>query len=176
MAVSRARRARRASLASNWTVSSDIVAFGVAPAGLIYMWAMRNLAPWSWAERDVCDLRGIAAGAFNVQVGTVDKIASWDCRFRARRLRLRECTLAYSYFELDSPRTICATAIILTAVLAFLMISRVPYPSCRNALAAQRRNARNDGRASGRGRFIFAMLATQRVCWFDRRTCCPASF
>jgi len=37
--------------------------------------------------------------------------------------------LAYSYFELNVPRTLCAIMAPLTLALAGLMISRVPYPS-----------------------------------------------
>jgi CDP-diacylglycerol--serine O-phosphatidyltransferase len=109
---------------------SDIVAFGVAPAGLIYMWAMRNLAPWSWVVSGMFVIcAALRLARFNVQVGTVDKNRFVGLPVPGAAAAIAGMTLAYSYFELDSPRTICATAIILTAALAFLMISRVPYPS-----------------------------------------------
>jgi phosphatidylserine synthase len=37
--------------------------------------------------------------------------------------------LAYSYFELNSPRTLCVMMAPITLALAGLMVSRVPYPS-----------------------------------------------
>ena len=38
-------------------------------------------------------------------------------------------SLAYSYFELESPRMLCTLMVPFTLVLGGLMISRVPYPS-----------------------------------------------
>jgi CDP-diacylglycerol--serine O-phosphatidyltransferase len=37
--------------------------------------------------------------------------------------------LAYSYFEIDSPRALCTLMVPVTLALGGLMISRVPYPS-----------------------------------------------
>ncbi len=40
--------------------------------------------------------------------------------------------LAYSYFELNSPRTLCVLMTPIALALAGLMVSRVPYPSFKD--------------------------------------------
>jgi len=112
---------------------SDMVAFGVAPAGLIYMWAMRDVAPWSWVLSGmfvICTALRLAR--FNVQAGTVDKNRFVGLPAPGAAAVISGLTLAYSYFEIDAAKTICAVAIVLSATLAFLMISRVPYPSFKS--------------------------------------------
>ncbi|HEY2663614.1 MAG TPA: CDP-diacylglycerol--serine O-phosphatidyltransferase [Candidatus Binataceae bacterium] len=109
---------------------SDMVAFGVAPAGLIYVWAMRDVASWSWVLSGMFVIcAALRLARFNVQAGTVDKHRFVGLPVPGAAAVIAGLTLAYSYFEIDAARTICAVSIVLTATLAFLMISRVPYPS-----------------------------------------------
>jgi phosphatidylserine synthase len=48
------------------------------------------------------------------------------------------CVLAYSYFEFESPHALVTVIAPLTVALAFLMISRVPYPSFKTINLNQR--------------------------------------
>lgn len=112
---------------------SDLVAFGVAPAGLAYMWALRPVAPWTWI---VCGIFVICAALrlarFNVQTGAVDKNRFVGLPVPGAASVIAGGAVASSYFEIDAPHFLCVAAAILTLVLAGLMVSRVPYPSFKS--------------------------------------------
>ena len=109
---------------------SDIVAFGVAPAGLAYSWALRPLGAVAIV---ISGLFVVAAGLrlarFNVQTETADKRRFTGLPVPGAAAMIAGIVLAYSYFELNSPRALCVVVAPLTFALAALMISRVPYPS-----------------------------------------------
>jgi CDP-diacylglycerol---serine O-phosphatidyltransferase len=109
---------------------SDIVAFGVAPAGLAYSWALRPLGAVAIV---ISGLFVVAAGLrlarFNIQTGTTDKRRFTGLPVPGAAAMIAGIVLAYSYFELNSPRALCVVMAPLTFALAALMISRVPYPS-----------------------------------------------
>jgi CDP-diacylglycerol--serine O-phosphatidyltransferase len=109
---------------------SDVVAFGCAPAALIYTWALKPLGVFAIvvsALYVVCAALRLAR--FNVQVGTIDKRRFAGLPVPGAAVMIAGTVLAYSYFELNSPRLLCALAAPATFALAGLMVSRVPYPS-----------------------------------------------
>jgi len=112
---------------------SDVVAFGVAPAGLIYMWALKPLGPWAWFVSGmyvVCAALRLAR--FNVQTASMDKNRFNGLPVPGAAVVIAGSVLAYSYFELDLPRVLVAIGTPLTLALAGLMVSRVPYPSFKS--------------------------------------------
>ena len=112
---------------------SDVVAFGVAPAGLIYMWALKPLGPWAWFVSGmyvVCAALRLAR--FNIQTASMDKSRFTGLPVPGAAVMIAGSVLAYSYFELDLPRVLVTIATPLTLALAGLMISRVPYPSFKS--------------------------------------------
>ncbi len=109
---------------------SDVVAFGVAPAALAYCWALKPLGDLGIAAPGlyvVCAALRLAR--FNVQVGSTDKHRFVGLPVPGAAAMIAGIALAYSYFELSSPRTLCVVMVPLTLALGGLMISRVPYPS-----------------------------------------------
>ncbi len=109
---------------------SDVVAFGVAPAGLVYSWAIHRLGSLGIVISGlfvVCAALRLAR--FNVQTAATDKRRFTGLPVPGAAALIAGAVLAYSYFEIDSPRTLCAVMAPLTLGLAALMISRVPYPS-----------------------------------------------
>jgi CDP-diacylglycerol--serine O-phosphatidyltransferase len=112
---------------------SDVVAFGVAPAGLMYSWAVKPLGTIAIV---ICGLYVVCAALrlarFNVQTGSTDKRRFTGLPVPGAAVLIAGCALAYSYFELSSPRTLCALMAPLTLLLAVLMISSVPYPSFKS--------------------------------------------
>ena len=112
---------------------SDVVAFGVAPAALVYAWAIRPLGPIAIVISGlfvVCAALRLAR--FNVQTGSTDKRRFTGLPVPGAALLIAGCTLSYSYFELSSPRMLCVLMAPLTIALAGLMVSRVPYPSFKS--------------------------------------------
>lgn len=108
---------------------SDVVAFGAAPAALIYMFALSPLGNLGWV---VCGVYVVCAALrlarFNIQVGGVDKRRFVGLPVPGAAAMIAGVVLAYSYFELSSTKLLILAAP-LSLALAFLMISRVPYPS-----------------------------------------------
>ena len=112
---------------------SDVVAFGVAPAGLAYMWALKPLGPWAWFVSGmyvVCAALRLAR--FNVQTASMDKNRFNGLPVPGAAMMIAGSVLAYSYFELDLPRVLVIIGTPLTLALAGLMVSRVPYPSFKS--------------------------------------------
>jgi CDP-diacylglycerol--serine O-phosphatidyltransferase len=109
---------------------SDVVAFGCAPAALIYSWGLKPLGAFATV---ISGLYVVAAALrlarFNVQTGTIDKRRFVGLPVPGAAAMIAGTMLSYSYFELKSPRMLCAFAAPLTLALATLMVSRVPYPS-----------------------------------------------
>jgi CDP-diacylglycerol--serine O-phosphatidyltransferase len=112
---------------------SDVIAFGVAPAGLIYMFALTSMGSLGWVLSGayvVCAALRLAR--FNTQVGSVDKRRFVGLPVPGAAALIAGLVLAWSYFEFNSARLLGAIAAPLTPALACLMISRIPYPSFKS--------------------------------------------
>lgn len=109
---------------------SDVVAFGCAPAALIYSWALKPLGAFAIVISGLYVVgAALRLARFNVQTGSVDKRRFVGLPVPGAATMIAGTVLAYSYFELKSPHMLCAFAAPATLALAGLMVSRVPYPS-----------------------------------------------
>jgi CDP-diacylglycerol---serine O-phosphatidyltransferase len=109
---------------------SDVVAFGVAPAMLAYSWALKPIGSFGIGVTGLFVMcAALRLARFNVQTATADKSRFVGLPVPGAAAMMAGMVLAYSYFELDSPRTLCAIMVPVTLALGGLMISRVPYPS-----------------------------------------------
>ncbi|MGH7915016.1 MAG: CDP-diacylglycerol--serine O-phosphatidyltransferase [Candidatus Binataceae bacterium] len=118
---------------------SDVVAFGVAPAGIAYCWSLRLLGTWGVVIAGMFVIcAALRLARFNVQTGSTDKRRFVGLPVPGAAAMIAGCVLAYSYFELESPRALVIVMAPLTVALASLMISRVPYPSFKSINLRQR--------------------------------------
>jgi CDP-diacylglycerol--serine O-phosphatidyltransferase len=107
---------------------ADVISFGMAPALLVYTWALAGLPkPWSFAP-----FLYVAAGAmrlarFNIQVAAQDKRYFVGLPIPAAACALAACVF-YSPSRVGDPVTGGLVAILVTA-LGGLMISKVRYRS-----------------------------------------------
>jgi CDP-diacylglycerol--serine O-phosphatidyltransferase len=109
---------------------SDVVAFGVAPAGIAYCWSLRLLGVWGVVIAGMFVIcAALRLARFNVQTGSTDKRRFVGLPVPGAAAMVAGIVLAYSYFEFESPRALVSVMAPLTIALASLMISRVPYPS-----------------------------------------------
>jgi CDP-diacylglycerol--serine O-phosphatidyltransferase len=109
---------------------SDVVAFGVAPAVIAYCWSLRLLGAWGVVISGMFVIcAALRLARFNVQTGSTDKRRFVGLPVPGAAAMIAGAVLAYSYFEFNSPRVLCAVMAPLTLALGGLMISRVPYPS-----------------------------------------------
>jgi len=109
---------------------SDVVAFGMAPAILAYTWALSPVGGLGVAVAGIFVVcAALRLARFNVQTASVDKRRFVGLPVPGAAALIAGTALAYSYFEFNSPKTLCTLMLPLTLALAGLMISRVPYPS-----------------------------------------------
>ena len=109
---------------------SDVVAFGVAPAMLAFAWGLKPIGSIGIAVGGLYVLCGaLRLARFNVQTASADKRRFVGLPIPGAALMIASTALAYSYFDFDSPRTLCTLMAPVTLALGGLMISRVPYPS-----------------------------------------------
>jgi len=109
---------------------SDVVAFGCAPAALIYSWALKPLGAFAIVISGLYVVgAALRLARFNIQTGSIDKRRFVGLPVPGAAILIAGTVLAYSYFELKSPRALCTLAAPATLALAGLMVSRVPYPS-----------------------------------------------
>ena len=128
------RVARASRTSSNFGIEydslSDVVAFGCAPAALIYSWALKPLGAFAIVIGGLYVVgAALRLARFNVQTGSVDKRRFVGLPVPGAAIFIAGAVLAYSYFELSSPRVLCTLAVPGTLALTGLMVSRVPYPS-----------------------------------------------
>jgi CDP-diacylglycerol---serine O-phosphatidyltransferase len=109
---------------------SDVVAFGCAPAALVYSSALKPLGAFAIVISGLYVVgAALRLARFNVQTGNIDKRRFVGLPVPGAAAMIAGTVLAYSYFEMKSPRMLCAFAAPATLALAGLMVSRVPYPS-----------------------------------------------
>lgn len=113
---------------------SDVVAFGVAPASLVYSWALKPLGLWGVLVIGpfvICAALRLAK--FNIQAGTTGgKTRFVGLPVPGAAAMMAGLLFGYRYFALDSPRALCVIMAVLTLVLACIMVSRVPYPALKS--------------------------------------------
>jgi CDP-diacylglycerol---serine O-phosphatidyltransferase len=108
---------------------SDVIAFGVAPALLAYMWALKGYGRFGWLAAFLY----VACGAlrlarFNVQVDTVQKKQFLGLPIPAAAAGIAGSVLFYSWLGYSAGlKTVLMP--ILIYILAFLMVSDVRYYS-----------------------------------------------
>lgn len=106
---------------------ADVISFGVAPAILMYKWALSPYAQIGW----VCAFVFVACGAlrlarFNVQTGTIDPKKFNGLPIPAAAAMLSTTVLFFGRLEID-PASFQLPLIVFTLVIAFLMVSSIKF-------------------------------------------------
>lgn len=109
---------------------SDVITFGVAPASLMFMWSLKPLGAFGVA---ICGLFVVCAALrlarFNIQSASVGKSRFVGLPVPAAAAMIAGLLLADNYLQLNWSPTTRLLMAPLVPVLAFMMISRIPYPS-----------------------------------------------
>lgn len=108
---------------------ADLVAFGVGPGVLVYLWALKPFGRLGWLAAFLY----LACGAlrlarFNVQVGTQDSRYFNGLPIPGAALMISTTVLLYYYLG-GSGTTKHFLLLIMTYALSFLMVSSVKYTS-----------------------------------------------
>ena len=108
----------------------DLVSFGVAPAILIFQWALVTWGVWGWlATALIICSAALRLARFNTMVGTVPGGYFLGLPVPASATALASFVLMYSYVGRSGMPDKHVALLLVTYALAALMISSVPYPS-----------------------------------------------
>jgi CDP-diacylglycerol--serine O-phosphatidyltransferase len=112
---------------------SDVIAFGVAPGLLVYMWALKGYGRFGWLAAFLY----VACGAlrlarFNIQVDTVQKKQFLGLPIPAAAATIAGCVLFNSWLGYHGFDLKTVFMPILVYILAFLMVSDVRYFSAKD--------------------------------------------
>jgi CDP-diacylglycerol--serine O-phosphatidyltransferase len=108
---------------------SDMVAFGAAPALVIYEWALRGLGKYGWAAAFAyCACAALRLARFNTNIGTVDKRFFQGLPSPAAAALVAGFVWAMHTFEFKGA-DVRWVAVGVTVFAAFTMVSDVRYYS-----------------------------------------------
>ena len=112
---------------------ADLVAFGVGPGLLVYLWALRPFGRLGWLAAFVF----VACGAlrlarFNVQVGSVSSKYFVGLPIPGGATMIATTVLFLEGWEISPPPLLGIPLLLLTYVLGFLMVSTIPYNSLKD--------------------------------------------
>ncbi|RMF42033.1 MAG: CDP-diacylglycerol--serine O-phosphatidyltransferase [Deltaproteobacteria bacterium] len=111
---------------------ADLVAFGVAPGVLMYMWALRPFGKLGWLAAFLYVVCGaLRLARFNVQINTVESKRFLGLPIPAAAGMVASCVLLFYY--LGGTGTIKKVSVLLLIYgLAFLMVSSIRYYSFKD--------------------------------------------
>jgi CDP-diacylglycerol--serine O-phosphatidyltransferase len=108
----------------------DLVSFGVAPALLIFRWALEPWGVWGWlATALIICCAALRLARFNTMVGTIGGGYFMGLPVPASATALASFVLMYSYMGKSGLPDKHVALLLVTYALAALMVSAVPYPS-----------------------------------------------
>jgi CDP-diacylglycerol--serine O-phosphatidyltransferase len=112
---------------------ADLVAFGVGPGLLVYLWALRPFGRLGWLAAFLF----VACGAlrlarFNVQSGTVSSKYFVGLPIPGGATMIATTVLFLDGWEISSPHLLGVPLLIFTYLLGFLMVSTIPYNSFKD--------------------------------------------
>lgn len=111
---------------------ADVISFGVAPAVLLYDWALRPFGKLGWLAAFLYVICGaLRLARFNVQVSTVESRRFIGMPIPAAACIVATCVLLF--YELGGTGTIkMVSMVVLVFLLAFLMVSNIKYLSLKD--------------------------------------------
>jgi CDP-diacylglycerol--serine O-phosphatidyltransferase len=112
---------------------ADVVSFGVAPAVLVYLWALVPWQTWGWLAACTYVVCGaLRLSRFNVQAQGVSKSHFVGLPIPAAAQMITSTVLLYYYLGGEGSPSRHITLLLVIYGLAALMVSSVPYFSLKN--------------------------------------------
>jgi len=112
---------------------ADLVAFGVAPGLLMYMWALKPFGKLGWLAAFLYLVCGaLRLARFNVQVNTVESKRFLGLPIPAAAGMVAACVLLFYYFGGSGAIVKKVSILLLIYILAFLMVSSIRYYSFKD--------------------------------------------
>lgn len=112
---------------------ADVVAFGVAPAVLVYLWALVPWQTWGWLAASTYVVCGaLRLSRFNVQVQGAAKNYFVGLPIPAAAQMITSSVILYSYLGGVGAPNRHLVFLLVVYGLAALMVSNIPYFSLKN--------------------------------------------
>jgi CDP-diacylglycerol--serine O-phosphatidyltransferase len=112
---------------------ADLVAFGVAPGILVYVWALAPWGNWGWLAASLYVTCGaLRLARFNVQVDSVEKRAFVGLPIPAAADMVAATVLLYYFFGGEGATHKHVILLLVIYTLAVLMVSSIPYYSFKD--------------------------------------------
>ncbi len=119
---------------------SDLIAFGLAPAVLVFLWALRPFNRFGWVAAFLYVVCGaLRLARFNVQAGQGGNQYFVGLPIPAAA-SIVAATILFIYQVGGTGSTGYLVILIMIYVLSFLMVSNIPYPSFKGLKLAERRS------------------------------------
>lgn len=110
---------------------SDMVSFGLAPALVMFNWALADLGKFGWAAAfGFAACAALRLARFNTQIGKVDKGEFVGLASPSAAALIAACV--WSGHDVEMNLALSALAALLTVVGALLMVSNIRYTSFKN--------------------------------------------
>lgn len=110
---------------------SDMVSFGVAPALVMFSWALQDLGKLGWAAAfTYCAGAALRLARFNTQIGLVDK--RWFVGLASPAAAALVAGTVWSGAETEPAGLLLWVAALVTALAGVLMVSNVRYTSFKD--------------------------------------------
>ncbi|MCP8900988.1 CDP-diacylglycerol--serine O-phosphatidyltransferase [Gilvimarinus xylanilyticus] len=110
---------------------SDMVSFGLAPALVLFNWALGDLGKVGWAAAFAfAACAALRLARFNTQIGTVDKGEFVGLASPSAAALL--AAMVWSGHDVDVSLPLAILAMVVTVLAALLMVSNVRYTSFKN--------------------------------------------
>ncbi len=112
---------------------ADVVAFGAAPALVMYEWALRPLGRLGWIVAFAyCAATALRLARFNVMHDVVDKRYFQGLPSPAAAALVAGLVWIIEYFDLQRTEALQATACVVTFFAAITMVTSVPFYSFKD--------------------------------------------
>ena len=112
---------------------ADVVSFGVAPAVLVYFWALRPWETWGWLAACTYVVAGaLRLSRFNVQALAASKGHFVGLPIPAAAQMITSTVVLYYYLGGEGSPSRHLTLLLVIYGLAALMVSNIPYLSLKN--------------------------------------------
>ncbi len=119
---------------------SDLIAFGLAPGILVFLWALKPFNRFGWIAAFLYVVCGaLRLARFNVQTGTISNKYFVGLPIPAGATVVAT-TILFIYQIGGTGSTGYLAILIMIYILSFLMVSNIPYPSFKGMKLGERRS------------------------------------
>lgn len=117
---------------------SDVIAFGLAPAIVMFAWAFGGLGKVGWAIAFIyAACTALRLARFNVQIETADKRYFTGLPSPAAAAAVAGMVWVFSEYDFSVDRAVAILAALITASAAILMVSNIRYYSFKDLHAGR---------------------------------------